>query len=248
MSDSGMKSRKRLTIVYELVFGIRVYKGFYEWVSSIARSSFDYALTGCLHDPCEYITTPIVIKRYGFYFTLFPGGSIYDALIDKAEPLTFDTIRGLKGGLFVDVGAGEGGYTIMLSNNYKKIIAVEPNPARSARLSQNILLNHITNVDICRVRLSDKAERSAQTLDDLVPKNTIIDLLKIDVDGPELSVLKGGQDCLRRTNVLMVEVRKSTETAELELMHSVGFTGLQLDRLVPDQGEQSVNMLFIHGK
>jgi predicted RNA methylase len=50
----------------------------------------------------------------------------------------------------------KGIYTIMLSNNYKKIIAVELDPIRSAHLSHNIVMNRITYVDICQERLSDK--------------------------------------------------------------------------------------------
>lgn len=48
------------------------------------------------------------------------------------------------------------------------------------------------------------------TLDHEIPKNAVIDVLKIDVQGFELEVLRGGIETLKRTRVIVLEVNNHT--------------------------------------
>lgn len=52
----------------------------------------------------------------------------------------------------------------------------------------------------------DKIDIEISTLDKEIPNNALIDILKLDVQGFELEVLKGGEQTLLRTNVVIFEV------------------------------------------
>ena len=49
------------------------------------------------------------------------------------------------------------------------------------------------------------------TLDNLLHEFKRIDLLKIDVEGHELDVLKGAKNCLHRTKIIMIEIHHSKQ-------------------------------------
>lgn len=199
-------------------------------------------VTNKLIDPC-YFLSPVLIERTGLFFVLYPNGGVYDALIDKTEPITFKKIHERKGECFIDIGAGEGGYSILLSKNYKHTIAIEPDPIRFARLNVNIRINNL-NVSTLRFYVSNFSKGSARTLDELVPKNIAVDLMKIDVDGPEFYVLLGAREVLLRTHSVIVEVRRNSLEQVLRLMWQLGFKHELTDLLIPDQGEMSFNLIF----
>ncbi len=121
------------------------------------------------------------------------------------------------GGVFLDVGAHVGLYTLALAGKASRVIAVEPNPAAVAQLRANLTLNGIANVDVVEVAAWDEAallnlsnpqpqtgEASASTrtlpaedgavwgqrLDvELDPDR--LDLVKVDVEGADLHALRG---------------------------------------------------------
>ena len=151
----------------------------------------------------------------------FHEESVEDSLLSLLPP----------GGVFLDVGAHVGHYTLRAAEAASKVIAVEPNPATAARLRDNIALNEPGNVTVLEVaawdenallRLDSPAghERDGSTrvipddggtvtgcpLDDLLADEPRIDLVKLDVEGADLHALRGMRETLSRLRpVLWIE-------------------------------------------
>ena len=138
------------------------------------------------------------------------------------------------GDTFFDVGANIGTVTIPVAMTGAECLAFEPEPANAARLAENAELNLLGNVTVIeaamwsepgtvalRVDGAEGAGRSrvVETGDDAaieVPAATIDqvagggasapDLLKVDVEGAELEVLRGAQRTLAAGRVREVFV------------------------------------------
>jgi len=139
------------------------------------------------------------------------------------------------------------------------VLAYEPVPALSKQLTRNLELNQIKNVTVSNIALSD--HRGAATFyvgrvsntgasslrpmkdsqssfdvelapfDELVDCPTAVSLIKIDVEGAELKVLRGMEKTLRQTQPhLLVEItdlflREMGDSAEalLTYIYSLGY-------------------------
>jgi hypothetical protein len=105
-------------------------------------------------------------------------------------------LRGLRGGVFVDIGANDGmtfSNTLWLERQMGWTgLAIEPNPEAFAKLSVN---RRCTTLNVC---VSEKTgsvqqfEVDCYTLSDILSNNGIesVDYLSIDVEGAELSILQ----------------------------------------------------------
>jgi uncharacterized protein (UPF0210 family) len=70
---------------------------------------------------------------------------------------------------------------------------------------------------------------------------TMIDLLKIDVEGSELEVLQGGPEMLRVTRRVVVEVNEpSTIRDVIQLLQAAGFSAIHSAKTGPDSGAHLV--------
>ncbi len=145
------------------------------------------------------------------------------------------------GSTFLDIGANIGLMSSIASKyvgEHGKVLAVEANPKTVELLQHNLALNDCKNVEIFSLALgkepgkatlyenwnvnrggasllaqeeSEGIEVPVETIDDLF-KNDRIDVLKIDVEGFELEVLKGGIDVLKKQQpVLIIEVSEQRE-------------------------------------
>jgi FkbM family methyltransferase len=65
---------------------------------------------------------------------------------DSLQPVLEDLLP--EGGVFLDVGAHIGRWTVRMSRRAKRVIAVEPNPATLDTLRRHLALNDCTNVTI----------------------------------------------------------------------------------------------------
>jgi len=131
-------------------------------------------------------------------------------------------IKNLKSGeTFIDIGANNGYYTLLVANlvGNGKIISIEPNPEAFKRLMTNIALNNLSNVISLNLALSDSEGKALLYLDDnaeegLASLKTIrysqpfvevelkrfdrlfkvetIKMIKMDVEGTEIDIIRGG--------------------------------------------------------
>lgn len=131
---------------------------------------------------------------------------------------------------FLDVGANIGSYTVLAAGGVgARVTAVEPIPATHAALSLNVRLNGLEAlVRLCPIGISDAAttlrftagldtvnhvlapgedcpalEIPVLRLDDLLGDDVPV-VIKVDVEGHELSVLKGGERTLADARLLAV--------------------------------------------
>jgi len=143
----------------------------------------------------------------------------------EAELLPVATELLPEGGVFLDVGAHVGHWSLRLAARASQVIAVEPNPDTVRTLRKHCLINDIDNVDILQMAawdsetplaLSDPNERieggSTRTLPDdagtvlgvrldeqesLLSRDRL-DLVKMDVEGADLHALRGMAGLLKK--------------------------------------------------
>lgn len=127
-----------------------------------------------------------------------------------------------KGGVFVDVGANQGLYSIRLGMTASAVYSLEPNPTFLRILARNVDLNGMNNritlvplaawdsdttlkMTQLTIRSGGDFEVRAKPLDEIV-QSPDPDLVKIDVEGAELRVLRGMQSL--RPHYVFVEVHE----------------------------------------
>jgi FkbM family methyltransferase len=149
------------------------------------------------------------------------------------EPETTEALADLVegGDTVLDVGANIGYVTLLVADRVGpagSVLAVEPEPTNYRLLSESVRRNGFDWVDLRRVALSDAPGRGSlnvhpsnkgkhsllgngtgtsvavdvTTLDELdVPD---VDLVKVDVEGAEPAVIRGGRDTLRDARPIVV--------------------------------------------
>ncbi|MCA9102308.1 MAG: FkbM family methyltransferase, partial [Planctomycetales bacterium] len=168
------------------------------------------------------------------------------------------------GGTFVDVGAHVGYFTLLgarLVSNTGCVVAVEPDAGNAESLRRNLALNDYTHVRIEQVALgretgtaelfiaADSGQHSllarsdqsvkvdVRTLDDLWSSNEAppIDVIKIDVEGAELDMLRGARDTLRRSAdiVVLMDVHPRLGVVPGEVLAELAEVGLQAYHVRP---------------
>jgi len=172
------------------------------------------------------------------------------------EKPVVEAIEQIRGKIFIDVGAGLGYYSALLSKNFQTILAFEAHPQTLEMLRSTIRVGKISNVRISNHAVSDadgEAEfylNSIRGQHSLEPRsiraeplhvqtvkldsvvNEPVDLVKVDVEGAELKVLRGAEDSIRDHKVLrwIVEVHSSCIGRELEkLIRERGYVTKWLD-------------------
>jgi len=167
-----------------------------------------------LLDPAEYVQSHHAAGR-------FYEEDLLTALCDQLGP----------GDLVVDVGANIGNHTIFFAAICEcRVLAIEPDPANFAHLEQNVRLNHLeSRVTLIRGAASDSAGASARIIsrtpgnsgavsvaltddDTGIPSLRLDDLempeppklVKIDTEGMDLAVLKGGSRLLATHDPVVV--------------------------------------------
>jgi FkbM family methyltransferase len=156
----------------------------------------------------------------------------------------------------LDIGANIGAHTLRFSRMVGaagRVFAFEPMEYAFAKLARNVSLNDAGNTQTFRIALSDRNLRGQrvgfrsswasngerrpessvadlQTLDDWCAARavTTVHLIKLDVDGHELQVVKGGLDTIERCRpVLLIEAGAwhfaSRDTNPWHLLASRGY-------------------------
>ncbi len=163
-----------------------------------------------------------------------------------------------RGGTFVDIGAATGWFAIPVALRGCEVLAFEPNPAVFARLSENVALN---GADFPTVHAAVSAAQGAVTmfinpavpltsggsierptcarpkritvqtvrLDDVVSGD--VALIKIDVEGHEMAVLRGAERTIDRCRPrLVLEANTAAHRAALaEWLEARGYSWRRAD-------------------
>lgn len=134
-------------------------------------------------------------------------------------------------GVFLDIGAHVGRWSLRLARKAGRVIAVEPNPDAAKVLRSNVEVNGLTNIEVWEYAAWDCAEllvledpngfsgggsthcRSALggtaqgvRLDDHLGDVDRVDLVKLDVEGADIRALNGMADSLLRLSpTLLIE-------------------------------------------
>lgn len=151
------------------------------------------------------------------------------------------TVLGVRGKIFLDIGANIGYYTAILSKNFETILAFEPHPQNLAMLKSTVAAGRLRNVITRNEAVSDTdgtailhfqrkrgehsimksegvEELAVQTvkLDSIV--NETVDLAKVDVEGAEWRVIKGAEISMQAGRILrwVIEVDDQSTRMALE--------------------------------
>lgn len=157
------------------------------------------------------------------------------------------------GDVVYDIGAHVGFYTLLASNlvgDTGKVFAFEPLPRNSAYLRKHLALNHRTNAKLFESavgaqggaallaesessfsgRIGEKGELPVAivSIDELVARSEMEppDIIKIDVEGGEISVLRGAEKMLRahRPTILLATHGSIAHAACLAFLKNIGYS------------------------
>jgi len=182
----------------------------------------------------EWVT---ISTRYGIL--IMPKGfRMITTKLDLVEP---EIQNWLKNSLkyartFIDVGAAYGYYTLKASKLISgQVFAFEPDPILYKVLEANLAINRVRNAKVSNMALSDteceidfsgskvKARKLDQVLTEEGSKLTEDDIVKIDVEGMALSVLRGAIDTLRASKPkLVIELHPGEEAVE-QFLEKLGY-------------------------
>lgn len=145
----------------------------------------------------------------------------------------------------LDVGAWCGTWSKAMEPFAKKVIAFEPDNTHFTCLQRNCTINcdprqeavgseskniSLTKDDFTQAKRVDKDGTIRMvTLDSF--NFTDIDLIKIDVEGYEMEVIKGAQETLKSTQYLMIELNNNTKkygSNNVEVEKYIGSLGFKV--------------------
>ncbi|MCC6004377.1 MAG: FkbM family methyltransferase [Thermofilum sp.] len=211
-----------------------------------------YAFTGSYINPRLLLEGLFFFKAKGLGIVAVRGGTddLYNLLPGREGDVEeFIKSHLANGHVFVDVGANVGFYSLIASKlvgSTGRVYAIEAVPSTIAVLRANVKLNDCRNVVVHEVAawstrgklklsvplslygLASVARNGlnftveAFTLDDLLHNENRIDLIKIDVEGAELEVLKGAQKVLRKTRYIVLELSHNVSEI-LRILQETGF-------------------------
>lgn len=176
----------------------------------------------------------------------------------RHEKAVQETVRKMHGEVFVDIGANIGFYSLILSKNFRRVVAVEPHPDNAREIVRNAKEMRVRNIEVVQKAVSrstgiahlyQSSRDSGHTLNPrshiaskgTLPVETItlsellkeygqIDLVKVDVEGEEWGVLEGSLPIIDRIKAWVIELHRLNRKSELEkLLQGKGYSCRWLD-------------------
>lgn len=156
-------------------------------------------------------------------------------------------------GIFVDVGANIGLFSIALQHHFDRTIAIEANPLTFMILQANVALREMNNIECVCVAASNttgsatlsfpasgnlswatlsdvdyerKVTVKKRTLDEMLSPETAVALIKIDVEHFEQEVLEGARTILKRDRPIVLFESLEIDIASrcAEILTECGYT------------------------
>ena len=141
-----------------------------------------------------------------------------------------DFLRVLTAGgarTLVDIGAGEGMFTVLLAPMFERAVAFEPDERLCAGLRTNLALNAIDGATCECVRLQAEDSLDARKILD-------VDVLKIDAASDTAGVLRGCLDTLRHARPCVLMRVVDTDTEPQSILQAQGYLIEALFPRTPD--------------
>jgi len=200
----------------------------------------------------------------------------YYMIHPKTEKWAWKYINVPKEGVFVDVGSHIGKFTVPIAKMGANVISIEPHPGNFKMLVKNIKLNKVEDKVIpMNIALSDENTEGKlyigvnnlrhsivenygkgsikvtfDTLDDIVKNIGVnrIDFIKIDVEGSELNVIKGGLKSINKFKPnMIIEVRKCNLKRLKKMLLNVGYSVEIIEEAKCEYGEDPLYVYASYG-
>lgn len=101
----------------------------------------------------------------------------------KREEVATKMLMGLSGHTFLDIGANLGYYTLLLADNFERVVAVEPIPHNAYLLKKSLNLNGLTNVEVVEKAVAYKSGKVRMKVMKAKNWSRVSDTGDIEVDG-----------------------------------------------------------------
>jgi len=205
------------------------------------KTKYDYSI------PFDYEGCKLLIRPFIFSEIIMVSG-LWEPYV---KPILDKEVKNTH--TVVDVGANIGVYAIPLAKRVSKVIAFEPNPKTSEILKKSIALNQIRNIVLIQKAVGDTkkailfglsaipmqsgvitgpttdAESSIETecidLDTALATENRVDWLLIDIEGFEVSALKGARKILQRFSPkIIIEVFNENVNLVKKILTNEGYT------------------------
>jgi len=206
------------------------------WKKNEGLSRIKYLFIGTTFQIFKRLTGSIISKKIfnGKNIFLYPNCNVssmysYTDIPDKQEITILRDLMKNGGGIFLDIGANIGSYSVSMMDICDDIIAFEPHPYTSKRCKMNFLLNGASENKVKQLALSNEIGKihfsdygGSSTVNHIVKDNTGIEvevstldkfvlennfsktdkyIIKVDVEGFEKQVFEGGKVFLTEYNI-----------------------------------------------
>lgn len=181
----------------------------------------------------------------------------YTNIPDKEEISILRNLVSKNGGsktVFLDIGANIGSYSVSMMDICDEVIAFEPHPYTSKRCKMNFLLNDVDESSVKQLALSNEIgtirfsdyggsstvnhivesggiEVEVSTLDKFIFNNNFSKedefIIKVDVEGFEEQVFKGGKEFLANYNIKGIVFECFSKDGVFDILEEYGFSNIE---------------------
>jgi FkbM family methyltransferase len=175
---------------------------------------------------------PFRVSSGRIYLNIKESWMMMARALGEYEPEKMEAVRALvrPGMRFVDVGANKGDFSLLAASLGAEVVCFEPEPSNCEWIRRSIALNRYS-IRVLEAAASDQNGRAqlhlgsksgwhsllhglpnracraveveTRTLDSIFD-NQFVDVIKIDVEGAEMRVLRGAEATLRRNSKIVL--------------------------------------------